>query len=159
MDLDLNHQVVFARNWTQNDPNDQHDITFYGWISSETPRNVFEPLTNFLLFNLDQGVKANLVEIVEFLHRIELSKDALNHTDFGEKIKELGFSMESAKLNLEVTQPPGGRRSEINIIFSALVPVAREASESSQSSDDYDFDSMEWAKYNTERLSDFFDGF
>ena len=116
-------------------------------------------MTNFLLFNLDQGVKTKLVEIVEFLHRIELSKDALNHTNFGEQIKELGFFMESAKLNLEVTQPPGGRRSEINIIFSVLVPDARETSESSQSSSDYDLDSMEWAKFNTERLSDFYDGF
>ena len=157
MNLDPEHQVIFARNWTHHDQLGPHDITFYGWISSDISREVFEKLTNFLLFNLDAELKNYLVEIVDFISRIELSVDSLNYTNFGIKIGAVGFKLSSAHLNPEVVASAGGRRSEINIIFSEGTPSGGEKSDSSQD-DSHDFDSLEFIQAQADSLSAFFDG-
>ena len=167
MDFNPEHQVIFARNWTHHDQLGPHDITFYGWISSDVSREIFEKLTNFLLFNLDSELKSQLVEIVDFISRVELSENSLNYTNFGIKIGAVGFRLLSAHLNPDVVAPPSGRRSEINIIFSVSEIKNDDESDNSQDDSSHDFDSLDFYEAETleydrsqnEKLRDFYDGF
>ena len=152
------YRLVSVRMWNSNN-NDQQESnkSFFGWVWPDVKNEDFERLRVHLIFCSDNDVQEMVSELISLVDNRVVGDLEFSRSKMGTFVEAAGFKIFEAK-SKTTKIADSFQRTELTVVFDEIkLEISDSSSEASQDSND--MDSMDSARYYTESLRDYFDGF